>query len=209
MLRRSPFLLLLAAAACFSDAPPSGLSTSGSVSATTTGTTAPGPDTTGPDTTSTSTSTSSAPVTTSATTTTTGIATTSTVTTGEPTTDDLTMGATGTSTSEPGTTDTGPLAACADAPTQFGCIECCQGTQGDWEVFRGNVAGCVCPDFDHPCFPGCFDSLCSSDTLAEACFGCFAADDPCVAGAVAECANYLECATFVGCLEDAACLDKP
>ncbi|MFZ6182883.1 hypothetical protein [Nannocystis pusilla] len=211
MLRRSPLLLLLMAAACFSDAPPSGLSTSGSVSASATGTTAPGPDATGPDSTSTSTSTatSTTPVTTSATTTaTTGALTTTSATTGELTTDDLTMGATVTSTSGPGTTDADPYATCGAAPTQSECFDCCRG-EGDWEVFRGNLAGCVCPDAEHPCFAGCFDPLCNTDTLAEACFGCFEANDACVAEAVAQCVIFPDCAAFVGCLDGAACYDKP
>jgi hypothetical protein len=210
MLRRSPLLLLLMVAACFSDAPPSGLSTSGSVSASSTGTTAPGLDATGPDATSTSTSTSTSgtPVTTSATATTTEALTTSSATTGELTTDESTMGATVTSTSGPGTTDADPYATCGAAATQFECFDCCR-TEGDWEVYRGNLAGCVCPDAEHPCFAGCFDSLCNTDSLAETCFGCFTANDACVVEAVSQCVNYPECAAYVGCLDGAACYDKP
>lgn len=214
MLRRSSLLLVLTAAACFSD---NGLSTNSGVSVSTAGTTATGPDATGTD--ATSSSTSDAPVTTSAaTTTTTTSATTAPATTDELTSDALTTGATTSSTSEPGTTtgpdtgeattDAGPYAACAAAATNYECFACCQANHGDWEVFRGTVAGCVCEDINHQCYPGCAGPLCNSDELEQSCFGCFPADDACIAAGLTECVTIAECAAFASCLEGAACSAK-
>lgn len=210
MPRRSPFVLLLMAAACFSDAPPAGLSTSGTSPGSTTGGEVTGLDSSGATSTTTATSTTA-----------TTALTTSAATTDEATSGATVMGATSTgdqgattsatdaSTGGTGTTDLGPFAACEASATQFECFQCCHATLGDWEVFRGTVTGCVCPDLEHPCHVPCAESLCNGVTLEEVCFGCLPDGDACLAEALVVCSENAQCLPFAECVVGAACGDKP